>query len=194
MALEHDHSSDIWCSADCVLGGVPTYSYLRNFIWSFSAMGAKRWDNSPALRDSPWTLGEIVITIATFSKPEEAHLLRMRLEAGGIPAFVQDENLVQMDWLYSNAIGGVRVQIAEEDIPKAKELLEQESVALEEAVAVQCPFCDSANTGIDELPRRISFLSLLLLNFPFLFAKNRYKCSDCGKIWNERKRPSSCGS
>ena len=30
----------------------------------------------------------------TFSKPEEAHLLRMRLEAGGVRAFIQDENLV----------------------------------------------------------------------------------------------------
>ena len=56
-------------------------------------------------------------TIATFSKPEEAHLFRTRLEAVGIPAFVQDEHFVQMDWLYSNAIGGVRVQIAE-DIEK----------------------------------------------------------------------------
>ena len=42
-------------------------------------------------------------TIATFNKPEEAHLLRMRLEAGGIAAFLQDENLVQIDWLLANA-------------------------------------------------------------------------------------------
>jgi hypothetical protein len=38
-----------------------------------------------------------MITVATFSKPEEAHLLRMRLEAGGVTAFVQDEYMVQMD-------------------------------------------------------------------------------------------------
>jgi hypothetical protein len=50
-----------------------------------------------------------VKTVATFSKPEEAHLFRTRLEAAGIPAYVQDEHLIQMDWLYSNAIGGVRV-------------------------------------------------------------------------------------
>ncbi len=129
-----------------------------------------------------------MVTIATFSKPEEAHLLRMRLEAGGIPAFVQDENMVQMNWLYSNAIGGVRVQIWEEDISNAKELLSQDAFLLEGAVIVQCPFCSSGETQVDELPRRFSFLSLLLFNFPLLFSKNRYRCRNCGKIWNERKR------
>ena len=68
-------------------------------------------------------------TVATFSKPEEAHLFRMRLEAAGIPAFVQDEHIVQMDWLYSNAIGGVRVQIADEDVPAAREFLATGSVS-----------------------------------------------------------------
>lgn len=135
-----------------------------------------------------------MITIATFSKPEEAHLLRMRLEANGIPAFVQDENLVQMDWLYSNAIGGVRVQIYEEDIPQAKELLKQESIDSEDAVVVQCPFCSSNNTEMDELPRRISFLSLLLFHFPLLLSKHRYKCKNCDRSWNEKKRPTRRGN
>lgn len=65
-----------------------------------------------------------MVTIATFSKPEEAHLLRMRLESSGIPAFLQDENLIQMDWLLSNAVGGVRVQVADEDLQAASNFLE----------------------------------------------------------------------
>lgn len=65
-----------------------------------------------------------MITIASFSKPEEAHLLRLRLEAGGVAAYVQDENVIQTYWLYSNAIGGVRVQISEDDLEAAREILE----------------------------------------------------------------------
>jgi len=61
--------------------------------------------------------------IATFSKPEEAHLLRMRLEAGGVAARIQDENMVQINWLYSDAIGGARVQVSENDLPRALEIL-----------------------------------------------------------------------
>jgi hypothetical protein len=64
-----------------------------------------------------------MVVVATFSKPEEAHLLRMRLEAGGIQAFIRDENTIQIDWLYSNALGGVRVEVAEEDEAADRELL-----------------------------------------------------------------------
>ncbi len=109
-------------------------------------------------------------TVATFSKPEEAHLFRMRLEAAGIPAFVQDEHLVQMDWLYSNAIGGVRVQIADEDVSAAREFLaadtEQKPV---DAVDVLCPACGSSDTKPDERPRRLAFLSLLCFPSSYYF-------------------------
>ena len=109
-------------------------------------------------------------TIATFSKPEEAHLFRTRLEAAGIPAYVQDEHFIQMDWLYSNAIGGVRVQIADEDVEAAREFLANDSPQrAPDAVDVVCPNCGSNDTAPDELPRRISFLSLLLFSFPLLF-------------------------
>jgi hypothetical protein len=67
-----------------------------------------------------------MMTIASFSKPEEAHLLRMRLEDAGIPAYLRDENTIQVDWFYSNALGGVRVEIAEEDLDAAKAVLAEE--------------------------------------------------------------------
>jgi hypothetical protein len=68
-----------------------------------------------------------VTTIATFTKPEDAHLLRMRLEACGFEAFIQDENQIQMDILSSNAIGGVRVQVADEDVPAVREFLAEDA-------------------------------------------------------------------
>lgn len=129
-----------------------------------------------------------MITIARFSKPEDAHLLRMRLEAGGVPAFLQDENIVQVDWLYSNAIGGVRVQVAEEDLAKARELMEEGVSPLDNAAATQCPFCGSEETEVDELPRRLTFLSILLLAFPVPFLRPRHKCRSCGRHWREKKR------
>lgn len=62
-------------------------------------------------------------TLASFSKAEDAHLLRARLEGSGIAAYVRDENMVSVDWLYSNAIGGVKVDVADEDFIAARELL-----------------------------------------------------------------------
>ncbi len=62
-------------------------------------------------------------TIANFSQPVEAHLLRTRLEAEGITAYLRDENLVTLDWLYSNAVGGVKVDVADEDYERALAIL-----------------------------------------------------------------------
>ena len=57
--------------------------------------------------------------IASFSKPEEAHLVRAHLEGSGIAAFVRDDHTVTADWALSNAIGGVKVEVAEEDYAEA---------------------------------------------------------------------------
>ena len=68
-----------------------------------------------------------MITIATFSKPEDAHLLRMRLESRGIPAYLRDENIIQIEgWWASNAFGGVRLDVADEDFDAAKAILAEE--------------------------------------------------------------------
>jgi len=131
-------------------------------------------------------------TIATFSKPEEAHLFRTRLEAAGIPAYVQDEHLIQMDWLYSNAIGGVRVQIADDDLQAAREFLVNDSPQdSPDAVEVTCPSCGSQETAPDELPRRISFLSLLFFSFPLLFARRRWRCVSCRHLFRPDRTPNA---
>ncbi len=72
-------------------------------------------------------------TIATFNKPEDAHLLRLRLEAGGIAAFLVDENVTQMEWSFLT--GGVRVQVADEDVPAVRELLAAQDAGEESDIA-----------------------------------------------------------
>lgn len=65
-----------------------------------------------------------MITIARFSKPEQAHLFRTRLEAAGIPAYVQDEHVFQIEWPQPEC---VRVQIADQDLEAAREFLAADS-------------------------------------------------------------------
>jgi hypothetical protein len=62
-------------------------------------------------------------TIASFSAPIEAHMLISRLEGNGIHAYIRDEHMVTLDWLASNAIGGVKVDVADEDFERAQELI-----------------------------------------------------------------------
>lgn len=119
-------------------------------------------------------------TFATFSKPEEAHLFAMRLEAAGIPAFVQDEHLIQMYWLYSNTIGGVRVQIPDQELQAALEFLAAD-VPPENSdwQWVACPRCGSLKTAPDERRRRVSFVCLILFRFPLMIGKHVWQCGDC---------------
>ncbi len=53
----------------------------------------------------------------------EAFVLRSMLEASEIPCFIPDENTAQMDWVLTNAIGGIRVQVPEEFKDKAKSVV-----------------------------------------------------------------------
>jgi hypothetical protein len=64
-----------------------------------------------------------LITLRTFEYPLEITLLKSMLEDSGIPVFVKDEFTILMNPLYSNAIGGIKLQVLEEDIEKATEVL-----------------------------------------------------------------------
>ncbi len=76
-----------------------------------------------------------MITIASFTKAEDAHLLRMRLGAGGVEAYVQNENVFQNEGFGVYA-GSVLVQIADEDVEAAREILTAPPLAEDEGNAL----------------------------------------------------------
>ena len=63
------------------------------------------------------------VTILTFNNPIELAVLRTRLEADGIECLVLDELTAQVNPLYSNVIGGVKLQVKERDIKRTIEIL-----------------------------------------------------------------------
>jgi hypothetical protein len=67
-----------------------------------------------------------VKTIANFLRPDEAQLLHLKLQSCGIRSFVQDENVTQIHPSQMWATGGVRVQVADEDLQAAQIFLERE--------------------------------------------------------------------
>ena len=66
-----------------------------------------------------------LVTVATFDIPVPAHMALNALQAAGIRAIMADETLVAMDWLLSNAVGGIKIQVSEEDVERAVMVLEQ---------------------------------------------------------------------
>lgn len=63
------------------------------------------------------------VTIATFMFPTEVFPYKSRLEAEGIATRVLDELTVQVNNFYSNAIGGVKLQVLRADEKRAIEIL-----------------------------------------------------------------------
>jgi hypothetical protein len=60
-----------------------------------------------------------MVTIATFDFLPEAEIVRGRLRAEGIPSELADAHLVQTDWLYAIAVGGIKVRVEERYAAKA---------------------------------------------------------------------------
>jgi hypothetical protein len=52
-----------------------------------------------------------LVTVKTFDNPIDAHLLRIHLESEGIPCYIFDEEIVAIQPLFANAVGGIKVKI-----------------------------------------------------------------------------------
>ncbi len=69
-----------------------------------------------------------MVTIRTFSRVMDADLARMRLESAGIQSLLPDESI--NSWVLGEGplVGGVRLQVAEEDAARAQEILAELAV------------------------------------------------------------------
>lgn len=131
------------------------------------------------------------VTIATFSHPTEAYIPKTKLESEGIWAFVADADTVTANWLYSNAIGGVKLRVREKDVERAVAILNQVADPIEwdeEALGEPddddiCPACGSLNCRYERYAMHWVFLSWLILQFPLPILKKKWKCEDCGHTW-----------
>jgi len=112
-------------------------------------------------------------------------MARSRLEAEGIDAYVQDANIVRMNWLYSLAVGGVRLQVSSEHAPEALAILSsldsQDSGPDELSDA--CPECGRSRIAVLRPGRRFAFVLWLVVGFPLWRLRYRWSCLDCGHTW-----------
>ncbi len=70
-----------------------------------------------------------LITVATYDFWPDAEIARGRLESEGIPAHLADQHLVQTDWLYSIAVGGIKLQVDAHNAERALEILDRDDSA-----------------------------------------------------------------
>ena len=124
--------------------------------------------------------------IASFSFPIEAHIAKASLESADIPAFLTNENVINMQWLYSHAMGGVKVHVPEEFEAEARIILETDfsdnlATGSNEPKRI-CSNCGSDKLQVYTKGKKPAFLVFLLLGFPLFFYQHGFKCIKCGKF------------
>ena len=65
-----------------------------------------------------------LVTVATFWSSGEANLAKNRIEEAGLRVVITDDMTTGMDWLLTNAIGGIKLQVMEHDAEAALAALE----------------------------------------------------------------------
>ena len=146
------------------------------------------------------------VVVSTHTVAIDAHIVKGRLEAEGIPAFIEDDQYITMDWFLSSALGGVKVSVPEAYRDAALEivqgtendeyqisLLDSEALAEEPAanyvpeVPLECPECHGYKISKLEWMRHLSLIVVYFIHAPIAFSQRYYSCDDCGHVFRADK-------
>ncbi len=126
-----------------------------------------------------------LVTLTTYTYATEAYVLLAKLEAEGIKHVLKNEHLLATQQFLSNAVGGLDVQVEEQDLERARAILTElnaQTASAKEApagigkefekVLVYCPECESSNV----YRKKTSFFS---------FGAKEHLCADCQYAWKQ---------
>ncbi|MDZ4140507.1 MAG: DUF2007 domain-containing protein [Methylotenera sp.] len=128
-------------------------------------------------------------TVSTFDNQLEAHIVKGLLESENIPVFLVGEHYASVQWVYTFALGHIRLQVPPSQAAKAQEILVQyrqgqyqQNLESEFQLApLTCSHCGS--TEIQEVSARPSLIFGALLEallFKFVLPPVKYKvCKQC---------------
>jgi len=122
------------------------------------------------------------IPIRTFDNYIDANIILGKLQSEGVDCFLGDEYTVTIDPILTNAIGGIKLNVPETEVAKARELLQ--SFDEEKKALMACPRCNSHNVEYISNPAKSgNWLSALVGFFVANYAvsiKKNYHCFNCG--------------
>ena len=128
-----------------------------------------------------------LITISTYNSAIDAHLACAKLESEEIESYILDENIVTINPLFTNMIGGIKLQVDEQDAEKAMLIIAEmnnQPITNEENNIICCPNCGSSElySGFKSFN---SFRGVISAIFSFLFmvlpiyVETNYRCKKC---------------
>jgi len=136
------------------------------------------------------------VTLRQFRDLPEALLAKGSLESAGIEALLADDNMIRLDWFYSNLLGGIKLKVRAEDAEDANQILSQpipgfvDVEGLGEYEQPKCPRCQSLDITFQELNKALSYGSAYL-GIPIPVHNKAWTCHACGNQWEEESVSSS---
>jgi hypothetical protein len=131
-----------------------------------------------------------LVVLRQFRDLPEALLAKGALESAGIECFLADDITIRMDWLWSNALGGIKLCVKSEDADAAAQLLDQgipegfEVTGAGEYKQPHCPKCHCMDISFEDLNKPVAYTGIFL-GVPIPLSRRRWKCNSCGKVWQE---------
>jgi hypothetical protein len=156
---------------------------------------------------------EPFVTLASYSYPQLAYLWRAKLQSECINCYIADDYIVTANWLYSNAVGGVKLRVRELDLEDAlavlNEVVQTDTETVPDTIGFddeKCPRCNSENIRqaiydirflnvpwvLLQLGQILFCLTWIFIFIPLPFIYKKWQCRNCGNKWG--KKQSSSGN
>ncbi|HEY6307390.1 MAG TPA: hypothetical protein VI488_13125 [Candidatus Angelobacter sp.] len=140
---------------------------------------------------------EELVTLWRYRDLPEAFVARAKLASQEVWCVLADDNSVRLDWFWSNAVGGVRLQVSDDDAEYAMSLLAEEISAGftaeetgEDYQQPECPNCQSRDVTFESGYRKIALVFLgmavavgWIVALPVWIPGESWRCEDCRDRW-----------
>jgi len=100
-----------------------------------------------------------------------------------------NETTIRLDWLWSNALGGIKLCVKAEDDEAATQILNQEipeGLNIEEDGNYEqprCPQCQSLEISYEDPDKHLAYASIFIVKDLIPAGQLRWKCNACGNVW-----------
>jgi predicted RNA-binding Zn-ribbon protein involved in translation (DUF1610 family) len=122
------------------------------------------------------------VPVWIFDNYVPAHIAMGRLQDEGFDCWLKDENTVTIDPILTNAVGGIKLMVDENQAKDAWSLLTQ--LDKNHRARLLCSKCGSGNIELVSTPRKplnwLSAITTFLFSSYALTVEKVYHCFDCG--------------
>jgi Putative prokaryotic signal transducing protein len=124
-----------------------------------------------------------IIVFQKFDNAIEANIVKSKLDAYGVPCFLTEENMANLYPGASNLMSfGVRLHLFEHDVERARQIMSENNLRVDDDSTTICPHCKSNQVERD-FPKQLTLKPMAALRFLFfgIFypGKKVYRCLDC---------------